>query len=64
MLYWITRRSNLRLLSLLFPIVLALNIFAVVYLGRHWVLNIILAVPYTYAVVRFVERVNLDFVLG
>jgi hypothetical protein len=63
MLYWIMKRSGLRALSWTYFAICVLNSLAILYLGVHWFLDIVVAVPYTYAIVRLVEWLNWSFAL-
>jgi membrane-associated phospholipid phosphatase len=62
MVFWVLRKSRLQLLALFFLLLSLAEGFAVVYLGRHWVADVIFAAPYSYLVVRLVEHLNADFV--
>jgi PAP2 superfamily len=63
MVYWILRRNNFPRLSWVFLASCLLNSFAILHLGRHWIADILAAIPYTYMVVRVVERMDLNLVL-
>jgi hypothetical protein len=63
MLYFLTRRDGLRILSWVYLAVTVATCFAIVYLGRHWIIDIALAVPYTYGIVRLTEKIKVDYCL-
>jgi membrane-associated phospholipid phosphatase len=61
--YFLTRRGGLRVLSWVYLAITAATCFAIVYLGRHWIVDIIVAIPYTYGIARLTEKINVDFTL-
>ena len=63
MLYFLTRRAGLRVLSWAYLALTVAVCFAILYLGRHWAVDIILAVPFTYGIVRLTEKIRLDISL-
>ncbi len=57
-------RSNLRLYGVCFLALAVITAFAVVYLGRHWVIDVIAAIPYGIGIVWASERLRWRFTLG
>jgi hypothetical protein len=62
--YFLTRRGGLRILSWVYLAVTVATCFAIVYLGRHWLVDILLAVPYAYGIARLTEKLKVDFCLS
>lgn len=62
--FFLTRRNGLRILSWLYLGITVATSFAIVYLGRHWMVDILVAVPFTYGIVRLTEKLNVDFCLS
>jgi membrane-associated phospholipid phosphatase len=57
-------RERLRASGWILAALTALTALGIVYLGRHWIVDVILAVPFVLAVHRLVERIDPDFGLG
>ena len=60
----VLRRHGLRLLSLLMAAMTVMTMFVIVYLGRHWVLDAVAAIPFAFAVVALGRRIPFDVILG
>lgn len=56
-------RSHLRLYGVCFLALAVITAFAVVYLGRHWAIDVIAAIPYGIGIVWASERVRWRFTL-
>jgi PAP2 superfamily protein len=63
MLFWVLRKERFPRLAACYLILAVATAFTVVYLGRHWVLDIVAAVPFAYGVAKLCERSTLDFTL-
>jgi hypothetical protein len=52
-------RHRMRVATVVLAGVTVATSVAVVYLGRHWIIDVIAAVPFAFAIQRLVERINL-----
>jgi PAP2 superfamily protein len=57
-------RHRLRVATWVLATVTAATSVAVVYLGRHWIMDVIAAVPFAFAIQYLVERINLRLPLS
>lgn len=60
----VARRHRLRVETWLLGSVAAATSIAVIYLGRHWILDVAAAVPYAFAIRWLVERIDPRLVLS
>jgi hypothetical protein len=56
-------RSRLRLLGAGFLLLGALTAYTIVFLGRHWVVDVLVAIPYAFGIAWAAERLNVRFTL-
>ena len=59
----VLRRHAMRWASAFMMLMTLTTMFVIVYLGRHWIVDAIAAVPFAFAVVALGERIPLNFVL-
>jgi PAP2 superfamily protein len=64
LLYWlIAAQHRLRLESWLLGALTVITSLAVVYLGRHWIVDLVAAIPFAFAIRWLVGRLDPDFTL-
>lgn len=61
---FVFRKQNLRVASWFMGMMAAISMLVVVYLGRGWIISVLAAIPFAYAVSTVSERLRLKLVLN